>query len=388
MLFIWLSWPVAIVDRNNYINFDPAHNDTHAAIAWTKINRAATITTALDKINKKLQDTKLTIEQKEQLLKFRNELAPLYGHIGVYEPNLGDFFDIPKISEIPDPAVHIPEPEIARKIRPSDTNGADNPQVNGNVSANSHEIISSPRASVEFQGIDHAVVTFFETADYTSAPHELTHIVRRQIQSYAERDDADPRFQAIWRQASDFVGAKPGEKWTTEMEEKFASAFEGYLFEGRAPNARLVPVFEEMKQYFLEIYSSADAAGLEINPAMRSVFDNMLAHPLEQSDLEFRRTLGEMQTRAWEDDFIDSPFNGSKTESDLRMESAERQGDVDTIRELEEESDTVLNEAVERVEEASPEISEKLKSETEGELKSAEHETLQAEYLSCLTGGE
>lgn len=76
-----------------------------------------------------------------------------------------------------------------------------------------------------------------------------------------------PQLRQMWQDACDFVGAKPGETWTESMEEAFAKAGEKFLLTGKAPNVALQPLFDDLKKRFMDVYSDAQAAQLEISPA-------------------------------------------------------------------------------------------------------------------------
>lgn len=161
------------------------------------------------------------------------------------------------------------------------------------------EVNGDARARVTFDAAEggRAIIEFFSAADASSAPHELYHIFRREMAESAARPDAPQRVREDWARIEEFVGAEPGQTWTRAMEEKFARAGERFLLEGKAPTPALQGVFERLRQWFLELYANADAAGLHISPAMREVFGNMLSVPAEQGDMAFRKALGELLSR-------------------------------------------------------------------------------------------
>lgn len=161
------------------------------------------------------------------------------------------------------------------------------------------EVNGDARARVTFDAAEggRAVIEFFSAADASSAPHELYHIFRREMAESAARPDAPQRVREDWARIEEFVGAEPGQTWTRAMEEKFARAGERFLLEGKAPTPALQGVFERLRQWFLELYANADAAGLHISPAIREVFGNMLSVPAEQGDMFFRKALGELLSR-------------------------------------------------------------------------------------------
>lgn len=168
-----------------------------------------------------------------------------------------------------------------------------------NLAIGNREVNGDARARVTFDAAEggRAVIEFFSAADASSAPHELYHIFRREMAESAARPDAPQRVREDWARIEEFVGAEPGQTWTRAMEEKFARAGERFLLEGKAPTPALQGVFERLRQWFLELYANADAAGLHISPAMREVFGNMLSVPAEQGDMAFRKALGELLSR-------------------------------------------------------------------------------------------
>ncbi|WP_418764643.1 hypothetical protein [Mailhella sp.] len=193
------------------------------------------------------------------------------------------------------------------------------------------ETAEEPRARVTFGAEDgRAVIEFFKSADVTSAPHELYHIFRREIEQTAKAEGASERSKQMWRRIEEFVGAEPGQVWTREMEEKFARAGERFLLEGVAPSPALESVFARLKQWFMEIYTNADAAGLEISDGMRQVFGDMLSLSPEESDMAFRYGLGLLLRHDPADDVdtnIEAPLdNGDAAQalSELAVDSEQR----------------------------------------------------------------
>lgn len=162
--------------------------------------------------------------------------------------------------------------------------------------------IEHPRASVSFDSDGRAMVEFFASANFSSAPHELYHVFRREMEQTARMADVPARVRENWNRILEFVEAEPGQQWTRAMEEKFARAGERFLLEGKAPTPELRGVFEKMRQWFLELFADADAAGLEISDSMRRVFGDMLTTPMEHGDANFRYALGSLLERTFAED--------------------------------------------------------------------------------------
>ena len=72
------------------------------------------------------------------------------------------------------------------------------------------------------------------------------------------------------------AGARVGEKWTVEQEEKWADAGLTYLMEGKAPSQALRGVFSRFADWLLALYRSFKGM-VSMTPEMRDVFDRLLA---------------------------------------------------------------------------------------------------------------
>ncbi len=59
--------------------------------------------------------------------------------------------------------------------------------------------------------------------------------------------------------------------------EKFARAFEAYLWEGKAPSAQLEGVFAKLKAWMRHVYRTLRGLDVELTDEARQVFDRLLA---------------------------------------------------------------------------------------------------------------
>ena len=231
-----------------------------------------------------------------------------------------------------------------------------------------------PRARVTFDATPdgRAVIEFFNAADASSMPHELYHIFRREMAESAARPDAPQRVRGDWARIEEFVGAEPGQTWTREMEEKFARAGERFLLEGKAPSPALQSVFERLRQWFMEIYANADAAGLHISPAMREVFNNMFSVPAEEADASFRYAVGDLATRE-----IEREFAGD----DARFDAAVQEGDMETVGALAQDAEMNLNETLTIAAQSEPETAGMISEQYAPELAMADVDIVKARQM-------
>lgn len=218
----------------------------------------------------------------------------------------------------------------------------------------------NPRASVTFEEDGKAVIRFFSSVDPTSAPHELYHIFRRELAETASDASAPSRVREDWRTIEEFVHSRPGEAWDVFQEERFAKAGEKFLLEGVAPNPTLQRVFERLKQWFSEIYTQAEAAGIPISDEMRKVFSNMMS--VDDADGAFRKALGDLLTRDVGRDF--SIKEAAQVGTDAT--------DVNAMRSATAESAALLQENIDGVAVTDPVLAESIAKEYAPSLQEAD----------------
>jgi len=129
-----------------------------------------------------------------------------------------------------------------------------------------------------------AVIYLFERADRSTLPHEVGHVFRQVLEELA-LDEATPQWcKDDWAKACSFVGARVGKEWTRKQEEKWARAFEQYLFEGKAPSPELRSVFQTFRRWLLAVYHKILGLGIKLDPEIEGVFQRMLATEAEIED--------------------------------------------------------------------------------------------------------
>lgn len=148
--------------------------------------------------------------------------------------------------------------DLAKKVRESKLKKI-------NEQAEAYNQIIKGAVDVETEG--KYIVGLFQNADISTLVHETAHIFRRTV--------LDTEMLA---QAEYALGVKDG-KWTREAEEKFATAFEKYLAEGKAPAAGLEGLFEQFKSWLTNIYIKLSQSPMDadFSPEIRKVFDELFA---------------------------------------------------------------------------------------------------------------
>jgi GNAT superfamily N-acetyltransferase len=156
----------------------------------------------------------------------------------------------------------------------------------GKEPTSTSEDIQQAKAMIQFTKSGKGLITAFESADVTTAFHELFHLTRRSTLTEEQNKVLED-----WM-ATKGLTTKDG-RWTVEMEEMSARAFEKYLRSGKAPNSQLADIFKQIAGWFKEIYKSLKNSALNdvgtIAPEVLKVFDEMIVGIPDKS--------GEMQVQ-------------------------------------------------------------------------------------------
>lgn len=108
-----------------------------------------------------------------------------------------------------------------------------------------------------------AIIRLCDSADASSFLHEMAHYIKNFL---------NPGDQTV---ANGFVGAKPGEEWSTEQEEKFAQAFERYHHDGGIRRGKLEKVFATISRAMQSIYNAVTSKKLAAGTKeLNAMFDN------------------------------------------------------------------------------------------------------------------
>jgi hypothetical protein len=137
------------------------------------------------------------------------------------------------------------------------------------------------KGAIDFVSDNKASIYIFKGADISTLAHEATgHLGRNVLEKLASTDE---NFAKDYEAVKKWANVK-NNNWTTRAEEKFARGFERYLREGKAPTPELQSVFAKLKTWLTSIYKQIKGSSIdiELTPAVRKVFDNLLGKPQEE----------------------------------------------------------------------------------------------------------
>lgn len=148
-------------------------------------------------------------------------------------------------------------------------------------------------------------VSLLKGADLSTFLHEMGHFQLEVLTDIASRPDApaeviadvDTLLKWFGVESTPEVSALQNWKLMSldeqrESHEKFARGFEAYLFEGKAPNAELRPIFQRFRAWLVSIYRQLKALDVKLTDDVRSVMDRMLATADQIQETEAVNSMG------------------------------------------------------------------------------------------------
>jgi hypothetical protein len=120
------------------------------------------------------------------------------------------------------------------------------------------------------------VIGLFEKADASTFAHESAHLFLTMTRDLASRGGAPIEALQDWSTLARWLKLEGGEI-TRAQQEQFATGFERYLAEGKAPSEELRSVFQQFRDWLIQIYRSVAAIAEDLPDEIRGVMDRMLA---------------------------------------------------------------------------------------------------------------
>ena len=127
------------------------------------------------------------------------------------------------------------------------------------------------------------VIKLFEKADASTLDHELSHFWLDNMWTYATSGAASEQYMAQFNAVKDFLGVRPDQRYLTRQQhEKFASAYEKYIYRGELPTSMMGNVFDNYERFIRNVYDSINDIRAEgknkfnLTPEIINFFDSMI----------------------------------------------------------------------------------------------------------------
>jgi hypothetical protein len=142
-----------------------------------------------------------------------------------------------------------------------------------------------PRGTFNPQAL---LISLNESADLSTFLHESGHFFLEVMADLASRDNAPQQIKDDMAATLKWFGVPDLATWNgytldqkRQYHERWAESFEQYLFEGKAPNIELQPLFRRFRSFMVAVYKSLTqfmrGRDLKVSDEIRAVFDRMIA---------------------------------------------------------------------------------------------------------------
>lgn len=132
------------------------------------------------------------------------------------------------------------------------------------------------------------LVTLNENADLSTFLHESGHFFLEVLADLASQPNTPQQIKDDMAATLKWFGVPDLATWNgytldqkRPYHERWAESFEQYLFEGKAPNPELQPLFRRFRSWLINVYQSLTAfmrgRNLKVSDEIRQVFDRMVA---------------------------------------------------------------------------------------------------------------
>lgn len=137
---------------------------------------------------------------------------------------------------------------------------------------------------------DKTIIRLFKNSDVSTVMHEFSHLHLAEMERYAAQNKEIAHGLATFKS---WAGLEPDGKIGKNEQELWARGFEEYLATGKAPNAAMRDLFEQFKQWLIDIYKKmknivasrpAQYRDLKLTPDMRKVFDSLTTTKEQQTE--------------------------------------------------------------------------------------------------------
>jgi hypothetical protein len=137
---------------------------------------------------------------------------------------------------------------------------------------------AGPRGFTDLTDLNKIVIALTSGANKSTFLHESAHFLMQIFEEAASDPNASEGLKADYERTQEWLGADVGGGFTHDMKERFASAYEVYLMEGRAPSPHLQSAFDRFTVWLTRIYTTIierfrDA---RVDDEIRGIFDRLM----------------------------------------------------------------------------------------------------------------
>lgn len=131
------------------------------------------------------------------------------------------------------------------------------------------------------------LVKIFETADFSTLPHELAHYWLDNMWNYTRSGNASEQYLQRWNVISNWLNIRPEQtRLTRGQQEKFAQGYEQYLLNGNLPTPVIKGAFDDYDRWLKRVYGDMNRLNVRLTDDAVRFFQSMTSGNLPAPKLK------------------------------------------------------------------------------------------------------
>lgn len=120
------------------------------------------------------------------------------------------------------------------------------------------------------------VIKIFESADFSTLPHEIAHYWLDNMWSYVRSGNASEKYRQRWNVIANWLNVKPEQAVLTRgQQEKFARGYEQYLLNGDLPTPIIKGAFDDYDRWLKRVYGDMNRLNVRLSEDAVRFFQSM-----------------------------------------------------------------------------------------------------------------
>ena len=120
------------------------------------------------------------------------------------------------------------------------------------------------------------VIKIFESADFSTLPHEIAHYWLDNMWSYVRSGNASEKYRQRWNVIANWLNVKPEQAVLTRgQQEKFARGYEQYLLNGDLPTPIIKGAFDDYDRWLKRVYGDMNRLNVRLSEDVVRFFQSM-----------------------------------------------------------------------------------------------------------------
>ena len=143
------------------------------------------------------------------------------------------------------------------------------------------------------------IIRIFETADFSTLPHEMANYWLDNMWSYVRSGNASEKYRQRWNVIANWLNVRPEQAILTRgQQEKFARGYEQYLLNGNLPIPIIKGAFDDYDRWLKRVYGDMNRLNIRLSEDAVRFFQSMTTGVLPPPQIKPARKPRGKMTRA------------------------------------------------------------------------------------------